>query len=375
MSNSLLRTSVKEATDAEKLGSSTWWDHPVIPFIPEKESTEISRDEYIEVSIKADKSSNITGNLNTLKKNMRRYSHGPVEMLLQWKGDLHEIIVQKPIVTPSSKFSFAEMLLGGDPLATFRAIKAEETTHTSVGESAPGETDGTFATVANKFVRHYFPRTIGITRRQKKYMRTYLKKTRSVTVQQMAERLMKMNSYLVLFPDQPHNTKLDEDELVEVMLSMSPMKWRTDMVRMNFEPAEVTFLQVQTCLEKIEMIEATEALSLNNKQKNKGNKGKDKSNKDDSKDSPLCALCTLLGGSPKTHATSQCYKKKAFDKSKKHGKGGYGSGDKRKKGEGVSKYTKELNALVEKKVKTLIKTQFKKSGLTYHEDSTEGESE
>ena len=97
MSLKTLRDSVKDPLDAERMGSRSWWDSPVIPFIPEQSSGELTKDKFIEVALKADASLNIMSTLNTVKKNVKKYSHGPVEMLLKWKMDLDEVVKQKPI--------------------------------------------------------------------------------------------------------------------------------------------------------------------------------------------------------------------------------------------------------------------------------------
>ena len=90
MSIRTLIDSVKEPLEAEKHGSRSWWDSPIIPFIPEETSSEVERDDFIEVALKADQSLSTTGTLNTVKKNVRKYSHGPIEMLLKWKMDLEK---------------------------------------------------------------------------------------------------------------------------------------------------------------------------------------------------------------------------------------------------------------------------------------------
>ena len=68
MSIKTLIDSVKEPLEAEKYGRRSWWDSPIIPFIPEESLSELERDDFIEVALKADLSLITTGTLNTSKK-------------------------------------------------------------------------------------------------------------------------------------------------------------------------------------------------------------------------------------------------------------------------------------------------------------------
>ena len=296
---------------------------------------------------------------------MHRYSHGPIEDLLRWKMDLYEVIKEKPIGLALSKFSFAEMMLGGDPLITFRDIRLRVCESVPVGGDAPGETDGTFNSMVNRFVSHYFPKVSNPSKRQKKYMRTYLRKPKTLMVKQISEQLIQMNGYLPYFPD-IYNSKFDEDELIENLITMCPQKWRTEMARMNFEPADHNFLQVQTTLEKIEMIEATEAMSLNRKKRGSDREqGSDKTKKHHKKsynqaknDKPPCALCKALGGNADSHPTLKCNKKKLLE----------GNGKNYKAGDGKKWHKKEkeqLNAVIARKVRSHVKKHFKRCGITY----------
>ena len=48
-------------------------------------------------------------------------------------------------------------------------------------------------------------------------MRSYIRKPKGVLVKQMAERLLQINGYILLFPD-AYNTKLQEDEIIDIMM-------------------------------------------------------------------------------------------------------------------------------------------------------------
>ena len=114
-----------------------------------------------------------------------------------------------------------------------------------------------------------------------------LKKPRGVQVKQIVARIQQMNSMLPMFPG-PDNEQFNENDLIDIILSMIPGQWRTQMVKMNFEPYESTMLDLQTTLEKIELIEKAEKLTISGKKhkndtESKNSDHKEKSNKKNKK--------------------------------------------------------------------------------------------
>ena len=182
-----------------------------------------------------------------------------------------------------------------------------------------------------------------------------------------------LNRYLPDFPG-PENTEIDEGGLIDIVVSMCPAKWRHEMVKDHFEPAEHTLEEVQTRLEMIEVVEDIESTSLEKKTpkkedhsknyppyKKKSNNWKKPENRsEDSK--PPCKLCNVLGKNGTTHSFNDCFRKKNVESkwnSSKESKNGY----KKRKLPYVT--TEEMNAIVIKRTKRLVKKQFKKSGLQY----------
>ena len=66
-------------------------------------------------------------------------------------------------------------------------------------------------------------------------------------------RLKVINGYLPTFPG-PENTALDEGMLIDVLVSMCTDKWRNEMIRSGFEPADHTIDTVQSQLELPEIL-------------------------------------------------------------------------------------------------------------------------
>ena len=97
-----------------------------------------------------------------------------------------------------------------------------------------GELNESFASVLNLWTRHYFPQVNKAPEaKQKKYTRCMLKKPHGGQVKQVVTRIQQMNSLLLVFPG-TDNTILSEPEVIDIIVSMFSMAWRTSMARMNF---------------------------------------------------------------------------------------------------------------------------------------------
>ena len=120
ISNTLI-TCVKDPSEAER-GHATWWNKPIVPFIPEAKDPDMGKEVHIEVTIKVNASEKC-GKNNQVKLQMKKFSFGPIEDLIRWRMDLDRVISNKPVSDPKSKFDMAEMLLDDDPLATFRNFR------------------------------------------------------------------------------------------------------------------------------------------------------------------------------------------------------------------------------------------------------------
>ena len=153
-------------------------------------------------------------------------------------------------------------------------------------------------------------------------------------------------------------------------------------MRCGFEPADHTIDEVQNKLELSEVLEEVERANFPKKEggkenpkenktdpKKKGGK-KHKKGSDDPKDGgefdePPCMLCKLFGGNARSHATSKCNKKakikNGLDKA-------YPKNDKKKR---YSVSSEEINAIVVKRAKKLLKRKFKKGGIDYASSTSE----
>ena len=215
-----------------------------------------------------------------------------------------------------------------------------------------------------RFILHYFPQANKKPCiKQKKYMRSVLIKPKGVRINQMFSRINQMNNLLPLFPS-PGNTMFSDEDLVEIIISMCPNTWLMDMAKMDFEPSEVTMLQLQTTLERIELVKDTEKLKIKNeKLKEKPDEEecphrKRRKNKEANTTSSNkhCSLCQILGKNYKNHTTDQCNRrnqvKTLYNKNP----------DIPKKKNRI--YKKEINAIIAKKVKTITNKRFRVAGIS-----------
>ena len=228
------------------------------------------------------------------------------------------------------------------------------------------------------FIEHYFPKAGNNARKQKRYLTNCLVKPRSVSINQCAIRLKQINGYLPLFP-WPENEVLNEGDLINILVSMSPKAWLVKMSEHDFDPANYDFEKVLSQLIKWEVHEHLPTKNSNDstksdksdaeKGKGKGKGGqkegrkkrkwKNHEDKDDGGEDPPCLLCTLFKGNAKSHSTKQCNK---FPKIQKL----FQSGGPKKKFKRAEKH--ELNAIVEKQVKKYLKKNKEKKEAAYASD-------
>ena len=235
------------------------------------------------------------------------------------------------------------------------------------------------------FIEHYFPKAGNNARKQKRYLTNCLVKPRSISIKQCALRLKQINGYLLLFP-WPENEMLNEGDLINILVSMSPKAWLVKMSEHDFDPANYDFEKVLSQLIKWEVHEHLPTKNSNDsaksdksdaekgKGKGKGKGGqkegrkkrkwKNHEDKDDGGEDPPCLLCTLFKGNAKSHSTKQCNK---FPKMQKL----FQSGGPRKKFKSADKH--ELNALVQKQVNKCLKKKKEKKEAAYALDGEDSD--
>eukprot|EP00957_Ditylum_brightwellii_P170473 12976190-Ditylum_brightwellii.AAC.1 len=126
--------------------------------------------------------------------------------------------------------------------------------------------------------------------------------------------------YVAIFP-QPLNSKLPEDELVEIVLQLIPAGWKRTMMCANFKPLKNSMEELVEYLKGVKHLETKNHLERNNRNNNnssslkKTKKGKHKHGKDkksqditdntvsSKKSHKHCKLCKMFGGNAELHTT------------------------------------------------------------------------
>ena len=172
MSDLVLLESVSKPEDCERRNALTGLDQPAIRFIPEKVATGSTK--MLEVELRLNPSAKSLD--NTVKRKIPIFMQGSLETLLRWKQDVLDVIQRKPCTNPQSKFDMTELLLGGDPQATWREVARDkcEVILRNTG-TATGKTDQSFQDALEAFMAHYFPKTGNPARKQKRYLSRVLR--------------------------------------------------------------------------------------------------------------------------------------------------------------------------------------------------------
>ena len=208
-------------------------------------------------------------------------------------------------------------------------------------------------------------------RDQKTYMRRYMVKPRSLSIRAYVARVRELNSYLEHFPTGNVNieaTCLGEDEIKDILFHGIPKSWQQHMIKQGFSYQEEAVTAFISFCERLEAIETPipKKKSASTKSTHKSSKKKRKAvsfesddsddDDDDSNDGPK--YCKLHGKC--SHTTDQCKDIKQLVKAEKERR----KNSKFKRAKYNKKFDskkfrkknrQEVNALVEKRIKKLLK--------------------
>ena len=294
------------------------------------------------------------------------FSTGSPEEWLLFMDNLNKAIIGQNITTGPSRYEFAERVLKGDALATFRH-KTVETGNRTVEN---------FDAVMTKLSAHIFP--VHAYREQKRYMRRFLKKPKDWTTREFFSRVQEINNYLQVFPSETadRSTSLPEEELVEALYHAMPNSWRTEMVIQGFNYVHHNCVELLNFCERLETLEPPPEKKKDNKKssnKSAGTTGNGKRKRisffSSSEDEGSRKYCMLHGYC--RHTTNECEdlkdsvehlkRKRLVAKKRYHSdRTMHTSGSSGRKNY-VNK--QEINAMVEKKMKKFLKKKGKKEEL------------
>lgn len=278
------------------------------------------------------------------------FGTGTPEEWLKFKKSLDKVIDGQNLTNGPAKFALARRVLIGDALATFEASAVDK-----------NETNDTFGECMDALTAHIFPaRALQL---QKRFMRRYLRKPKETSIREHVARAVEINGYLPFFP-QPRAgvepTKLDEDELLDILEFGCPSAWQKQMLLQNFDPMEHSMVEFVQFCERVELTEEplqepTETKTKKKRRTENGNNGKKN---------------CMLHGNDCGHTTEECRTLKA---QAKRMKSTYESQHPEKKK--AYKQKQELHALVMEAVESALKTGKKKptKKSDFDDDTTEEE--
>lgn len=213
---------------------------PPVPLVV-PESTPLKKGESMKIVLKS----------NPKDKESKEYSitvpyfkqGTPQEWIYFCKAFQH-IIDGQSLESGPSKFQMARVLLQGDALRVFNVATAKAENE---------ETNETFKTCVKAVTKHVFPD--GALKRQKRYMRRYMRKPRFMKAREMMARGMEMNDDLKYYPDYKESKRLDEDEMCDIIEFGLPGRWQKTMYVQGFDIADHSYDELMDMAERLETAE------------------------------------------------------------------------------------------------------------------------
>ena len=208
---------------------------------------------------------------------VRYFSGGSCEEFLLFETNMKRVFKGQGVTAGPGRFDIARRLFTGAALTTFNQ---------ALGEG--NENLENFKSCLNAVRESIFPRHACVL--QKRIMKGgHMRKPRGVTMQQFADRVMELNSYLSRFPPISATrvaTEFPPEEIVDILESAIPTSWKSQMKIQGYMPHEhdaKTFIEKCTNFEEAE---AADGKPIGKKEKDtpKSNgKGKGKREYDETK--------------------------------------------------------------------------------------------
>ena len=246
-------------------GNGRSYPPPPIPLeIPSTEEQKLAKAQYAKVSLLSNPGDQNSDEKFTIE--FPYFNHGSPRELLDWFNNLDQVIRGQHITTRPAHYSMARALLRREGLQVFNAAATQ----------CSNETVEHFKLVGDDLKKHFFP--LKALMKQKRYMRRFLRKPRELTSKEYQAALHTLNGYLEKFPGADENSKLSNEELLEILEFGIPTTWSKEMTRQGFDPQDKG---LPAFLEFLERMEVTDELPDPS-----GPKSKDKPPRKDKSNNP-----------------------------------------------------------------------------------------
>ena len=226
-------------TNAASYAQKTNFQTPPIS-LDRPEKKKLAKNEYLSLTLRTEPEN---ADSQTYELSIRYFCEGSPEEWLVFQKDLRRILQGQNVTTGPPSYAMARRVLEGDALAAF------ETAATQHGN----ETVANFNLCLKDLTSHIFPRRA--LQMQKRYMRRFMRKPKSMTIRAYVSRVNELNLYLPLFPPFANGQGMANDELLELLEFAVPNKWQKQFTLQGFNPSEQT---PQAFVEFCERLETTE---------------------------------------------------------------------------------------------------------------------
>ena len=221
---------------------------------------------------------------------------GTPEEYLKWRNNVKKGMAGYGATTGPQKYSFTRRLLEGDALAAFELKATELAT-----ETAPHYNE-----VMEALTKHVFPNKA--LQKQKRYMRRVLRKPRELSTRDFVSRVCEINNLLTQFPGATNESKLPDDELLDLLEFGMPNSWQRSMTLQDFDPVDHSIQEFVSFCERLEATDPEEVIPKRD-QNNDSNSSNNKKRKNNSGSSG--SKSCLLHGEDCGHSSHECRTLKA----------------------------------------------------------------
>ncbi|MEL7196315.1 MAG: hypothetical protein AAFO96_28030, partial [Bacteroidota bacterium] len=210
---------------------------PPIPF-ERPEPKKFSKDQMLTMKLR----SNPTDDQSmTYELSIPYFGGGTVEECLKFVRDVKRVIQGQNVTTGPERYVIVRRLLKGDALAAFNQAASQR----------GNETVANFNLCLKALVKHLLPRRA--VQVQKRYMRRILRKPKGTSTREFVARVIELNEYIVEMDDSA--TKLEDDEIMDLLEFGLPARWQKTMVIQQFDPMAHSPTELVEFCERLEFAE------------------------------------------------------------------------------------------------------------------------
>ena len=163
----------------------------------------------------------------TYSINVPYFSHGLSYEWILFLKTFEKVVKGQNLTSAVAKYTMMRMLLQGDALRVFESKV-----------TGLVETQANFVDCLNAVSKHEFPCHALL--RQKRYMRHYMCKPRSMKMREYATTVIERRDDFKYFPDYTTADKFDDDKLCDVVEFGSPAVWQNTMLIQGFDITDHT---------------------------------------------------------------------------------------------------------------------------------------